>query len=485
MAINHLKVIASLVLLGSWGRDGLAQSATEHRPIEVSSRATSSMPQSTGEQEMAGLVKVTGTPVQPSAMIQTPSSYSRFVSPMNGLAEIETIQYAIAHNGELAAARQMIAEARGRLRQAGFRSNPMLDGGYQQGVTSSDNNVNLSAELPLELGGRRDARIAVARRELELREAEVADFERKLVAEVRLKYVNVTAATRNLKLTEDLLRLTRDSHRLVQARVDRGKSAPLEQNLVFVEVNRVDTMRISFEGKAELALLDLKRVMGMPADEPLQLKGEFDIDRQPQTRSDAIRDALAARPDLLAARAAETLALAQIEQARTEGKVDASIFASYMRQNMGFGVRGINDAGTLAPVQGVFHYVGVGVKLSLPVRNKNQGNIEAAQAQLEAARNRREFAQHVVVNEVAAAYVRFLRAREALSVYRDAVHNQAERNLNVIRQTYELGQRSLIDYVSEQRRFIDVETGYTEVLKEYLDSIVDIERAVASPVPSA
>ena len=176
---------------------------------------------------------------------------------------------------------------------------------------------------------------------------------------------------------------------------------------------------------------------------------------------------------------------AQIEQARTEGKVDASIFAGYMRQSMGFGVRGINDAGTLAPVQGVFHYVGVGVKLSLPVRNKNQGNIEAAQAQLEAARNRREFAQHVVVNEVAAAYVRFMRAREALSVYRDAVHNQAERNLDVIRQTYELGQRSLIDYVSEQRRFIDVETGYTDVLKEYLDSMVDIERAVASPVPSA
>ena len=426
-----------------------------------------------------------GAALQPRAMIQTPSSYSRFISPMNGLAENEIVQYAVAHNGELAAARQMIAEARGRLRQAGFRTNPMLDGGYQHGVTSSDNNLNLSAELPLELGGRRDARVAVARRDMELREAEVADFERKLVAEVRMKCVNVTAAARNLKLTEDLLRLTRDSHRLVQARVDRGKSAPLEQNLVFVEVNRVDTMRITFEGKAELALLELKKAIGMPPGEPLQLKGEFDIDRQPQTQSDAISDALAARPDLLVARAAENLALAQIEQVRTEGRVDASIFASYMRQNMGFGVRGINDAGTLAPVQGVFHYVGVGVRLSLPLRNKNQGNIEAAQAQLEAARNRREFAHHVVQNEVAAAYVRFLRAREALSVYRDSVHNQAERNLDVIRQTYELGQRSLIDYVSEQRRFIDVETGYTDVLKEYLDSIVEIERAVASPVPSA
>ena len=482
----HLKVIAIVVLLASSARYALPQSASEHRPIEVSAQAGAAPAQSEKaiEQEMAGLVKMPGTPVQPSVPTQTPSGYSRFVEPTNGLTENEVVLYALAHNGELAAARQMIAEARGRLRQAGFRTNPMVDGGYQHGITSSDNNLNLSAELPLELGGRRDARVAVAQREIELREAEVADFERKLAADVRMKCVNVTAAARNLKFTEDLLRLTRDSHRLVQARVDRGKSAPLEQNLVFVEVNRVDTMRINFEGKAEVALLELKKVIGMPPGEPLQLKGEFDINRQPQPQSDASRTALASRPDLVAARAAENLALAQIEQSRTEGKADASIFASYTRQNMGFGVRGINDTGALAPVQGIFHYVGVGIKLSLPVRNKNQGNIEAAQAQLEAARNRREFAQNVVLNEVASAYARFLRAREALGVYRDAVHNQAERNLDVIRQTYEIGQRSLIDYVAEQRRFIDVETGYTDVLKEYFDSLVEIERAAPLPVPS-
>ena len=45
-----------------------------------------------------------------------------------------------------------------------------------------------------------------------------------------------------------------------------------------------------------------------------------------------------------------------------EGKVDASIFANYQRQNMGFGVRGFNDAGALAPVQGIFHYATFGLR---------------------------------------------------------------------------------------------------------------------------
>ena len=482
---TYLKIFASVLLMISLAVQTLAQSASGQKAVEktLQSGASTQPSESVAEQEVAGVV-LSGKPVRPVAPVQTPSSYSLFIDPVNGLSENDLVRYALANNGELQAARQMIAEARGRLRQAGLRPNPMVDSSYQRGVTSSDNNLNLSAELPLELGGRREARVAVAQREIELREAEVADFERRLAAEVRMKYASTIAAARNLKFTEDLLTLTRDSHRLVQARVERGKSAPLEQNLVFVEVNRVDTMRISFEGKTEAAMFEMKKIVGMPPGEPLRLKGEFDTSRQPPPQSDAIRNALSSRPDLVAARAGENLALAQIEQARTEGKVDASIFASYMRQNMGFGVHGINDAGLLAPVQGIFHYVGVGVKLTLPVRNKNQGNIEAAQAQIEAARSRRSFAEIVVRNEVAAAYARFERARAALAVYGNGVHNQAERNLDVIRQTYVLDQKTLLDYIAEQRRFIDIETGYTDVLKEYFESLIEIERAAASPVPS-
>jgi cobalt-zinc-cadmium efflux system outer membrane protein len=440
--------------------------------------------QSESGQERPGLV-LKDVPVKTAVPAQAPSSYSRFIDPVNGLTADEVVRYALRNNGELQAARQMIAEARGRLRQAGLRPNPMVEGSYGRAANTSDNNTMVGAQIPLELGGRREARVAVASRELVMREAEVADFERKLAAEVRMKYAEVIAAGRNLKFTEDLLALTRDSHRLVQARVERGKSAPLEQNLVLVEVNRVDAMRINFESRVEVAMFDLKKTAGMAPSEPLRLRGDFEIDSQPIPQSEAVRNALSTRPDLLAARAAEELALAQIEQARVEGKVDASIFANYMRQNMGFGVRGFNEAGQLAPVQGIFHYLTFGVQVTLPVRNKNQGNIEAAQASLEAARNRRQFGEIVVRNEVAAAYARFERARAALAVYRDGVRGQAMNNLEVIRQTYEFGQKSLLDFVSEQRRFIEVETGYTDALKEYLESLIEIKRAAGAPVPTA
>jgi cobalt-zinc-cadmium efflux system outer membrane protein len=476
-------LIAALLLMSS-AANALPQSVKkqeEHAQAKSSPAGESvSVP---GEQETMGIVLV-GNPSKPAPPPQTSSSYSQFIDYVNGSTADDLVRYALAHNGELAAARQMIAEARGRLRQAGLRPNPMVETSGTHAVTTSDNMTMIGAELPLELSGRRKARVAVAQRELELRDAEVADFERKLAAEVRMKYADGIAAARNLKFTEDLLTLTRDSHRLVQARVDRGKSAPLEQNVVFVELNRVDAVRINLEGKTEIAMLELKKTVGMLPSEILKLRGEFDTGKQPLAHSDAIRSALTSRPDLAAARAVENLAQAQIEQARVEGKVDASIIANYQRQNMGFGVRGFNDAGALAPVQGVFHYATFGVRLTLPVRNQNQGNIEAAVAAAEAARNRREFNEIVVRNEVAAAYARFERAQAALAVYRDNVRNQAHLNLDVVQQTYTLGQKTLLDYLNEQRRFIDIETGYTESLKEYFNSLIEIERAAGSPVPT-
>jgi cobalt-zinc-cadmium efflux system outer membrane protein len=190
------------------------------------------------------------------------------------------------------------------------------------------------------------------------------------------------------------------------------------------------------------------------------------------------------RPDIAFLRAAENLASAQAEQARIEGKTDASFFASYERMRSGFDVSGLNSSGALAPVEGTFHNLTFGLRLMLPVRNRNQGNIESAIAQMEAARKRREFAQLVARSEVASAYARYERARDAMAVYRDSVRDQAMKNLDIVRQTYVLGQKTALDYVAEQRRFVEVETGYTQVLKEYFDALVEIERVSGPLAPS-
>lgn len=410
-------------------------------------------------------------------------SLARYIDTTGGMTADEAVSYALAHNNELLANRSEVKAARALVGQANLRANPRLDITGSKQLNGSDNSAMVTGILPLELGHRRAARVAVAEREVEMRELEVADRERILAADVRAKFGEALAAVLKLGFDEDLLSTSRRGYKLVVARVVEGRTAPLEQNMVLVEVNRLRSSRETSEGRAQVAMLELRNLIGMEPDEPLRLRGNFDdLISQLLPLAEATEHALAQRPDLQVARAAEKLADAQIEQARATGRLDASLTAGYQRMNSSFPVNGINDAGQLRPVQDVFHFLTFGVSLDLPVRNKNQGAIEAAVAQKEAITRRREYAELTVKREVAAAYAAYTSSARAAEIYRVGVRGQANANLDVVRQTYDLGSKTLIDYISEQRRFIELENSYVDALLQTYEGRVGIERAIASPV---
>jgi cobalt-zinc-cadmium efflux system outer membrane protein len=200
-----------------------------------------------------------------------------------------------------------------------------------------------------------------------------------------------------LAFTENLLTTTDRGYRLVTARVIEGRTAPLEQNMVLVEVNRIKSLREIEEGKVQIALLELRNLIGMTPEEPVRLRGDLNPAVEPLPSVAVVTQvALNQRPDVQAARAAETLAEAQIEQARSEGRFDASLNTRYELMNSGFPQKGFDDAGALVPINGRFHSLTVGVNLNLPVRNRNKGGVEAAVAEKEAATRRREFAELTV-----------------------------------------------------------------------------------------
>jgi len=427
------------------------------------------------------LVRSQGTSPMPAQ--QNPqSSISRYYDLSTGLSADDAVVYALAHNGELAAFRSEIEAARGLVQQASLRPNPQLDIERKQQINGSDNDTMVGAMLPLDLGGRRSARVLVAQRELELKESLFADRERLLAAEVRAKFGEALGELLKLGFTEDLLLTTDQGYRLVAARVTEGRTAPLEQNMVLVEVNRIRSIRESNQGKVEVSMLELRNLMGMRPEEPLRLRGDLDHSIEPVPSVAVAKDtALRGRPDLRAARAVEALAEARISQASSEGRLDASLTGKYELMNFGFPQQGFNSNVQLVPIQGTFHSLAVGVTLNLPVRNRNQGAVAAAVAEKAAATQRREFSELTVQREVASALARYQSAARAAEIYRVGVQGQANANLDVVRQTYELGSKTLLDVIAEQRRFIETQSGYIEALVNTYQARVEIERATASP----
>jgi cobalt-zinc-cadmium efflux system outer membrane protein len=387
------------------------------------------------------------------------------------------VDQALRDNPDLAAARAEVEAAKGRLTQAGLRPNPMLELGGQKAI-SPDNSVTVGVTLPLDLNGRKAGRVGVAERDLEVKRAQLADRERRLSAEVRMKAADLLAARRDLQVTDELLSVNREALNLLRERTRQGAIPPLEENLLLVEVNRLDAGRRLLESRSEIFGLQLRALVGLPAESPFSLAGALEPAGPLPERGAALSQAVERRPDLRAARADEALARARVGKEEAEGRWDASVSVGYQRQEMGFGLNGLTDRGGTRPIQDTFHYFGGGVSITLPVRNQNQGNVAAARAEAVAADRRVELAALVVRQEVASAFTQYDAARRSLEIYARGVRDVARQNLDVVRRTYQLGRATLLDVIGEQRRYIEIEMGYTEALKQVYAAWVEVDRAI-------
>ena len=408
--------------------------------------------------------------MEASAVAQAPVSApvaKQYVDPVSGLSLEQAIARALEQEPSLRAARAEIEVARGMRLQASLRPNPSVSFERREEPAGTDSQTMVAVEWPLDLF-RRSRRVAVADREVGVTELAVADHERLLAAEVRMRYGDVIGALRDVAILDELVAATRRQHGVLRSRVEEGATPPLERDLLDVELRRLESDRLLQAGRTEAALFGLKRVLGMRADASLAVRDDLEdlVRRESPTAGppSATSVLLDQRADVREAAARVAVAEAKIDGAQAEGRFDASLFASYMRMDAGFPQRGFTPDGGLERIRGVFHYVSVGAMMRVPVLNRNQGEVAAARAEHAGAESAYEAVRLAAEAELAAARARDDRARQAVSGY-TAAQTLARRNLAVVGQSYELGRVTVFDVLAEQRRYLDVERAYTEALR--------------------
>ncbi|HEX6314057.1 MAG TPA: TolC family protein [Gemmatimonadaceae bacterium] len=417
------------------------------------------------------------------AIAQTPASgpvAERYLDPVNGLSLEQAITRALEQEPSIRAARAAIDVARGMRLQASFRPNPNVSFERREEPGGADNQTTVAVEWPLDLF-RKSPRVALAEREIAVTELAVADRERLLAAEVRMRYGDVVAALRDVAILDELVATTRRQHQLLRSRVDEGATPPLERDLLDVEVRRLESDRLLQAGGMEAALFELKRVLGMSAGASLAVRDTLeDLVRHESTTAAVVADTSAVvdqRADVREAAGRVAVAEAKVERAQAEGRFDVNLFANYMRMDAGFPQRGLNHAGGLEQIRGVFHYFSAGAMITVPVLNRNQGAVAAARAERTGAELTATAARLAGEAELAAARTRDEHARQAVSAYTGA-QALARQNLTVVGQSYELGRVTVFDVLAEQRRYLDVERAYTEALRAAFEARTALNRAL-------
>jgi cobalt-zinc-cadmium efflux system outer membrane protein len=430
-----------------------------------------------------------GSPSQakPDTFDRASSRVAVYIDPNSGLTTAELVRRALGSNTELAAARLDVDRARARLGQAGLRPNPTVELEHGSGRivgNPGERETSVGVSIPLEVGGQRGRRVDLAEAEIAAAEAEVADRERRLAAEVSIASVEALAAARELETYERLAALDVQTARIVEARINEGESAPLDLNLIRVEFDRLRAEAALAEGRLQASMLRLRSLAGIPPGEALSLRQEplpTPASARPSlavTKEQALEAALRSRPDLRAVRLRVAVAQAGLRLAEAEARPQVALFGRYMTG------RSVTDLlAPFDPVPDRDRQLAAGVAISLPVFNRNQGARAEAGLAITQAERRLAFAEAAVHAEVESAYARYLAARRAVDIYEQGVLVRSNQNVTTIREAYQLGVFRVTDLLAEQRRLVDAERDYTAALAEVRRALTDLQAAMGvSPV---
>lgn len=401
-----------------------------------------------------------------------------FVDPVAGLSLDQAIARALAQEPSLRATRTTVDVARGVRLQAGLRKNPSVSAEFREEPSGTDNQMMLGVQWPLDLF-RREGRVAVADRELAAAEYSVADRERLLAADVRARFGEAVIAVRDLVVLDELLGATRRQLDLLRSRVESGASPPLERDLIEVELGRLNADRSLQVGRAERAMYELKRVLGAPPADTLRLRDTLEgvVSRDSAVTPVAPADEQR-RSDVREAAARVAVVDSKIDRAQREGRFDVTLFAGYMRMDSGFPQIGLSPAGAPERVHGLFHYVTGGAMVTLPLFNRNQGEVAAARAERAGVVAMQEATTLAAETDIATARALDRRARDAVQLYSADARNLARQNLLVVRQSYELGRTTVFEVLAEQKRYLELERAYTDALRAAYEARTALNRAL-------
>ena len=428
------------------------------------------------------------TPLQPilapnQTSVQLTSA--QFIG-QGGLTVGNLVELGNSRRADLLAARQRLVIAEGRLRQARLRPNPTLDAEYGSprflgGEAESD--LSIGATQVFETGGKRSKRVAVAELELGQVRAEVLRLERTLAAEIRQSYTNALAAARQLDILEKLIAADEELVRVTEARLKEGDVAPLDNNLVRVESDRLKVQAIQARSELETQLLNLRNLSGADVSESIRLAPQADKPPRLDLGLTELTDiALRERSDLQAARISEQLGAARIDLARSQAvpNVAASVRFSRNRSLIDFPAR--LGGGNFPNTDNALTF---GVSVDIPVFNRNQGEIASATGERLQATRSREFLETTIKRDVAVAYRKYRAAAESLVLYSTQILPRAEANLQSVRAAYGLGEFSVFEVVGEQRRLTENVTGYNQSLRDYYNALTELETALGTTLPAS
>ena len=327
-----------------------------------------------------------------------------------------------------------------------------------------------TAELgyTLELGGKRRARIAVARSEQQMTEALVEDFFRNLRADATRCYLEALKQKQLVGLALSSWQSMRGLARADSLRHAVGEIAEVDAMQSRLEAATMMTDFLQTEMEYQNMLSDLVVFEGGAAAID-SLSGTLPLVIRAYQLQSLIELAQDNRADLQATIRGRELSAANLRLAKANRVIDMDL-------NIGFAnnTAALNEDAE-APK---FNTVSAGVSIPLKFSNFNKGELRTAQFSEQQADAMYDAVLLQIRNEVMQSYNSYISAYRQAELYQNRTLADAASILEKKRYSYLRGETSLLEVLDAQRTANEVYQAYYETLYNANASLVELFRAV-------
>lgn len=351
-----------------------------------------------------------------------------------------------------------------RARRAGARvlvtDNPVLSGGIGSrwgDERTTDREVSLS--VPIQLGGQRSKRTAVADTDIRVAEGRVDDVQRVAAGRAAKAYFEVLFAREMLVLAEERRALADTLVDTARERKQAGDAALLEVNLARGELSRAKSAVSSAERLIASGSLRLATVLGIDSMDGVAVSGALD-DWSFVTPDTGVESA--DRSDVRAVRARVSAASAHVELADARRWPWLSFQLTYAHE----------ESADIA-----FS----GLAITLPLFERGQGERARARAERHRAKLEVELTVRAARAEVEGARAAFRAAVEAVDEMKDDALPLAIENERMARESYAAGKLELAAMLVVRREALDTRTEYLERTRDAAHDAVDLWVAQGAP----
>ena len=319
--------------------------------------------------------------------------------------------------------------------------------------------------VPLELGGKRSRRIAVADAAIKTGDAELNVTLAEVQADVRRAFIARVIAENRLSLLTDMQTLAQRARDAAQARFDAGGVPRLEVLQAQLALADAQNQATAARGTVDATRASLNAVLAFPLDAPTPIETSLDI--EPALSVDAVvARARQSSAELLALDRRIDEQRARLALAHALRTPDVTPEATLTRR-----AEPEFDTGWRAAIA-----------VSIPLFTTHRAGVVFEDATLAQLTSEREATAARIAGEVTAAAAIAEAQRQQYGRYRDEIVPQALEVERMAEDAYRLGQTGIAAYLQAVQSSRDVRLRSIQAAADLQNAIADLEKAVGAPL---